>query len=76
MTFTTVPFSAELAAELAERERWHNETRPQRIAQAQALIKECTPSVVERQVRVLVPYITFEGQQRWRKVPTVRTFLV
>lgn len=65
---TTIPFSPTLAAELAERERWHNESRAQRLAAARVLLVSAQPPMELRRYFRLVPYQTLEGARRWRKV--------
>ena len=72
MTVTTVPFSPELANELAEREAWHERTRQERIDRAQSLIRSAYPVTVLRTMNVLYPYTTFEGTIAYRKVPELR----
>ena len=69
---TITPIALDIAAELAERERWHEQSRAQRVAAAQSLIRSCFPPTELRLVDVLVPYETFEGDTRYRKVPTWR----
>ena len=69
---TITPIALDIAAELAQRERWHAESREQRVSAAQSLIKSCFPPTELRLVNVLVPYITFEGETRFRKVKTWR----
>ncbi len=73
---TTVPFSASLEAELAQREQWHNETRIQRCENAQSIIRLASPLTVLKDVEVLYPYKTFEGCIRYRKVTEAREVLL
>ena len=73
---TTVPFSASLEAELAQRERWHNATRIQRCAGAQSIIRMASPLTVLKDVWVLYPYKSFEGHTRYRKVKECREVAV
>lgn len=73
---TITPIALDVATELAERERWHEQTRSQRVAAAQSLIKSCFPPTELRLVNVLVPYQTFEGLTHYRKVKTWREVLV
>lgn len=70
---TTVPFSPELATELAEREAALEATRSARIAGAQALLRQTSTPMVEREVTVLVPYTTFEGKTKHLRVKRMRT---
>ena len=67
---TITPIAADIAAELAERERWHNESRARRVAAAQRLIQQASPPPELRLVNRLIEYRTLEGCRRWRKVPT------
>jgi hypothetical protein len=69
---TVIDFDPALAAELAEREAWHERTRQQRIDAAQRLIRSAFPVTVLRTVFVLYPYTTFEGTIGYRKVPELR----
>ena len=48
MTVTTVPFSPELATELAQREAFLERTRTERIDRAQRLIRSAFPVTVLR----------------------------
>ena len=73
---TTVPFSASLEAELAQRERWHNASRIQRCAGAQGIIRQALPLTVIKDVWVLYPYTTFENCTRYRKVKECREVAV
>ena len=73
---TTVIFSASLAAELAEREQWHNSTRIQRCDGAKAIIQQASPLTVLKDVWVLYPYTTFENCTRYRKVKECREVAV
>ena len=73
---TITPFSPELATELAQREAFFEATRQQRVANAQSLIASCFPPTELRLVDVLVPYTTFEGDIRYRKVPTWKYVVV
>ena len=72
MTITTVPFSPELATELAQREAFLERTRQERIDRAQRLIRSAFPVTVLKTVFVLYPYRTFEGTIEYRKVPELR----
>ena len=65
--FTIVPFDPSLSAELAQRELVLEHSRSNRIATAQRLIT-ALPPMVERTVRVLEPYVTLEGERRFRPV--------
>ena len=67
---TITPIAVSLAEELAQRERFLQETREARIADAQRLLKQCFPPTELRLVNRLVEYRTLEGLRRWRKVPT------
>ena len=67
---TTIPFNAQLAEELHQREQFLEATRAERVRSAQALIQSCFPLTELRRINVLVPYYTFEGVRRYRKVPT------
>jgi hypothetical protein len=69
---TVIDFDPALAAELAEREAWHERTRKERIDRAQRLIRSAYPVTVLRTMDVLYPYTTFEGEVRYRKVPELR----
>jgi len=69
---TTVPFSTELAIELAEREAALEAGRSQRIAGAQALMQQCSTPTVVRDVQVLVPHTTFEGTTGYHRVIRTR----
>ena len=75
-TMTILPFSPELATELAQREQFLETTRQERVRRAQALIRSAFPVRVLRTVNVLYPYTTFEGTVRYRKVPEYREILV
>ena len=72
MTISTVPFSTELAVELAQREQFLERTRQQRLASAQALIRSAFPLTELRTIGVLYPYTTFEVKTRYRKVMETR----
>ena len=69
---TPVPFDAQLAQELAQREEFLSRTREARIAAAQQVLRECFPPTVLRRINVMVPYRTFEGATRYRKIPTLK----
>ena len=71
-----VPFSVDLAVELAQREQFFNDTRSQRCTSAQSLLLQCSPRAVTRDVIVLTPYTTLEGLTRYRKVTEHRTAVV
>ena len=73
---TTVPFSASLQAELAQREQWHNESRIQRCENAQAIIRLANPLTVQKDVWVLYPVTSFEGRTTYRKVRECRDVLI
>ena len=65
---TSVPFSPELANELAQRERFLQETRDRRVGSCMEVLRSATPPSVLTQVYVLYPYSSFEGRTRYRKV--------
>ena len=69
---TILPFSPELATELAQREQFLERTRQERVSRAQALIRSAFPVRELRPISVLYPYITFEGETRYRKVREMR----
>lgn len=69
---TIIPFSPELAAELAQREQFMERTRQERVSRAQALIRSAFPVKELRPISVLYPYTTLEGQTRYRKVREMR----
>ena len=73
---TTLPFSASLEAELAQREQWHNATRIQRCENAMSIIRKASPLTVLKDVWVLYPYTTFEGHTHYRKVRECRDVLI
>lgn len=73
---TTVPFSASLQAELAQREQWHNATRIKRCENAMSIIRLASPLTVLKDVWVLYPYKSFEGRTHYRKVRECRDVLV
>ena len=73
---TTVPFSASLQAELAQREQWHNESRIQRCENARAIIRLANPLTVQKDVWVLYPVTSFEGRTTYRKVRECRDVLI
>ena len=69
---TPIPFDAQLAQELAQREEFLSRTRDARIAAAQQILREASPPTVLRRINVLVPYRTLEGVTRYRKIPTTK----
>ncbi len=69
---TTVPFSASLQAELAQREAWHNASRIQRCENAMSIIRKASPLTVLKDVWVLYPVTSFEGRTTYRKVRECR----
>lgn len=69
--FSSIPFDPALATQLAERELALERTRSERVATAQRLIT-ALPPMVERTVRVLEPYVTLEGERRFRPVHRLR----
>ena len=69
---TSVPFSQDLAIELAQREAFLERTRSARVGAAQALIRQAMPPVVERTVAVMEPFVDMEGRRHFRKVMRTR----
>lgn len=65
---TTIPFSASLAEELAQRERFMRETSGRRIGTCQEFLRAAMPPTVLKEVYVLYPYKTIEGVTHYRKV--------
>ena len=72
---TTTQSLTELSTALAEQELALEATRSERMLGSSSVIKNADLAFVERQVRVLEPYYTFEGKRRYRPVWRTRTFI-
>ena len=72
---TTTQSLTELSTALAEQELALEATRSERMLGSGSLIKNASLAFVEKQVRVLEPYYTFEGTRRYRPVWRTRLFV-